>query len=228
MLIPSIDLQNGHVVQLVQGERLAIEAPDPEPWIARFSRFPRVQLIDLDAARGRGDNTAIVADICRRLPCRVGGGIRSVERAQAVLATGAHAIIASSALFRDGQVDVEFAQSLADAVGAERVIAAVDSRGGHVAIHGWKTILPITASEAVRALEPYCAEFLYTHVDKEGLMEGTDMDAIMAVRRATSRRVTAAGGITTWDEIDTLDAAGVDSVVGMAIYTGQLDLAGRS
>ena len=224
MLIPSIDLQNGHVVQLVQGERLAIEAPDPEPWIARFSRFPRVQLIDLDAAKGRGDNTPMVADICRRLPCRVGGGIRSVERAQAVLAAGAQAIIASSALFRDGHVDVEFAKSLADAVGAGRVIAAVDSRGGHVAIHGWKTLLPITASAAVQALEPYCAEFLYTHVDKEGLMQGTDMDAIMAVRRATSRRVTAAGGITTWDEIDALDAAGVDSVVGMAIYTGQLPL----
>jgi phosphoribosylformimino-5-aminoimidazole carboxamide ribotide isomerase len=228
MLIPSIDLQNGHVVQLVQGERLAIEAPDPEPWIARFARFPRVQLIDLDAARGRGDNSAIVADICRRLPCRVGGGIRSVERAQAVLAAGAHAVIASSALFREGVVDAAFARSLADAIGADRVIAAVDSRGGHVAIHGWKTILPITAVEAVRALEPYCAEFLYTHVDKEGLMQGTDLEAIMAVRNATSRQVTAAGGITTWDEIDALDAAGVDSVVGMAIYTGQLNLGGRS
>src|SRR5688572_31733274 len=105
MLIPSIDLQNGHVVQLVQGERLAIEAPDPEPWIERFSRFPRVQLIDLDAARGRGGNSQMVSEICRRLPCRVGGGIRSVERAQAALDAGAHAVIASSALFRDGEVD---------------------------------------------------------------------------------------------------------------------------
>jgi phosphoribosylformimino-5-aminoimidazole carboxamide ribotide isomerase len=224
MLIPSIDLQNGHVVQLVQGERLAIEAPDPEPWIERFSRFPRVQLVDLDAARGRGDNSAMAAAICRRLPCRVGGGIRSVERARAVLDGGAHAVIASSALFRDGGVDVEFARTLADAVGAERVIAAVDSRGGRVAIHGWKTVLAITAVDAVGALEPYCAEFLYTHVDKEGLMQGTDMEAIMAVRQATSRRVTAAGGITTWEEIDALDAAGVDAVVGMAIYTGQLPL----
>ena len=224
MLIPSIDLQGGHVVQLVQGERLAIEAPDPEPWIQRFARFPRVQLIDLDAARGRGDNSAMVAEICRRLPCRVGGGIRSIERAQDVLAAGAHAVIASSALFRDGQVDVAFAQALSDAVGSDRVIAAVDSRGGFVAIHGWKTILPVTAVAAVRALEPYCAEFLYTHVDKEGLMQGTDMDAIMAVRGATARRVTAAGGITTWSEIDALDAAGVDAVVGMAVYTGQLPL----
>jgi phosphoribosylformimino-5-aminoimidazole carboxamide ribotide isomerase len=224
MLIPSIDLQNGHVVQLVQGEKLAIEAPDAEPWIQRFSRFPRVQLIDLDAARGRGDNSAIVTGICGRLPCRVGGGIRSIERAQQVLDAGAHAVIASSALFRDGQVDVAFAKSLADAIGVERVIAAVDSRGGQVAIHGWKTMLPITAVEAVRALEPFCAEFLYTHVDKEGLMQGTDMDAILAVRRATERRVTAAGGITTWDEIDALDAAGCDAVVGMAVYTGQLPL----
>ena len=224
MLIPSIDLQNGHVVQLVQGERLAIEAPDPEPWIQRFSRFPRVQLIDLDAARGRGDNSAMVAAICHRLPCRVGGGIRSVERAREVLDAGAHAVIASSALFREGRVDLAFAQSLSDAIGRDKVIAAVDSRNGFVAIHGWKTILTITAVEAVQALEPYCAEFLYTHVDKEGLMQGTDMDAIMAVRAATSCRLTAAGGITTWNDIDALDAAGIDAVVGMAVYTGQLPL----
>jgi phosphoribosylformimino-5-aminoimidazole carboxamide ribotide isomerase len=224
MLIPSIDLQNGHVVQLVQGERLAIEAPDPEPWIVRFSDFPRVQLIDLDAARGRGDNRALVQTICGRLPCRVGGGIRSIERAREVLALGAHAVIASSALFRDGVVDAAFARSLAEAVGVERVIAAVDSRAGRVVIHGWKTTLPLTAVDAVRALEPFCSEFLYTHVDTEGLMGGTDMQAIMAVRHATSRRVTAAGGITTWDEINQLDAARIDAVVGMAIYTGQLPL----
>jgi phosphoribosylformimino-5-aminoimidazole carboxamide ribotide isomerase len=224
MLIPSIDLQGGHIVQLVQGEKLAIEAADPEVWITRFSGFPRVQLIDLDAAKGQGDNSAMVAEICRRLPCRVGGGIRSIERAKAVLDAGAHAVIASSALFRNGAVDVVFARALAEAIGVGRVIAAVDSRGGRVAIHGWKTVLPITAVDAVRALEPFCAEFLYTHVDNEGLMQGTDIDAILAVRRATTRRVTAAGGITTWEEIDRLDAEQVDAVVGMAVYTGQLPL----
>ena len=224
MLIPSIDLQGGRIVQLVQGERLAIEANDPEPWIAKFSRFPRVQLIDLDAAKGQGDNGDLAAMICGRLPCRVGGGIRSIQRARQVLDAGAHAVIVSSSLFREGEVDVEFARTLAEAIGVERVIAAVDSRGGHVAIHGWKTILPITAVDAVRALEPYCAEFLYTHVDTEGLMQGTDMNAILAVRRATARRVTAAGGITTVNEINSLDAEGVDAVVGMAIYTGQLPL----
>jgi len=227
MLIPSIDLQGGHIVQLVQGETLAIEAADPEVWIERFSRFPRVQLIDLDAAKGAGDNAGMVASICARLPCRVGGGIRSVERALAVLDAGAHAVIASSALFRNGAVDAQFARSLAEAVGPDRLIAAVDSRGGHVAIHGWRTVLPVTAVDAVRALEPFCGEFLYTHVDNEGLMQGTDFEAIMAVRGATTRRVTAAGGITTWDEIDRLHAAQVDAVVGMAVYTGQLPLAGR-
>ena len=224
MLIPSIDLQNAHVVQLVQGEKLAIEVQDPEPWIERFSRFPRVQLIDLDAARGRGDNASLVERICRRLPCRVGGGIRTIARARDVLGAGAHAVIVSSSLFRDGRVDLDFAHTLAGAVGADRVIAAVDSKGGRVAIHGWKTLLPVTAVEAVRALAPFCAEFLYTHVDTEGLMQGTDMEAILAVRRATDRRVTAAGGITTWEEIDRLDAEGVDAVVGMAVYTGQLPL----
>lgn len=223
MLIPSIDLQNGRIVQLVQGEKLALETTDTEAWIQRFASYPKVQLIDLDAAMGRGDNLALVKTICGRLPCRVGGGIRTVERARDVLLAGAHAVIVSSALFADGRVDVEFAKRLADAVGRERVIAAVDSRGGHIVIHGWKTSLPITAVEAVRTLEPWCDEFLYTHVDTEGLMRGTDLDAIRAVRQATSRRVTAAGGITTREEIDTLDAEGVDAVVGMAIYTGRLE-----
>jgi phosphoribosylformimino-5-aminoimidazole carboxamide ribotide isomerase len=141
-----------------------------------------------------------------------------------VLGGGAHAVIVSSALFRDGAVDLGFAEQLAAAIGPERVIAAVDSRGGRVAIHGWRTVLPISAVDAVRALEPYCGEFLYTHVDTEGLMGGTDMDAIMAVRQATTRRVTAAGGITTREDIDRLHAASVDAVVGMAIYTGHLSL----
>jgi phosphoribosylformimino-5-aminoimidazole carboxamide ribotide isomerase len=224
MLIPSIDLQGGRIVQLVQGERLALEATDPEPWLARFARFPRVQLIDLDAAKGEGDNGALVAVICGRLPCRVGGGIRTIDRAEAVLDAGAHAVIVSSALFEGGTVAVDFAAALAEAIGSDRVIAAVDSRGGRVAIHGWRTVLPITAVEAVRALEPYCGEFLYTHVDTEGLMRGTDMEAILAVRSATSRRLTAAGGVTTRAEIDRLHAEGVDAVVGMAIYTGQLSL----
>ena len=224
MLIPSIDLQNGHIVQLVQGEKLAIQTDDMELWISRFARFPKVQLIDLDAAMGKASNLVLAKSICTRLPCRMGGGIRTVDRAIEVLQAGAHAIIVSSSLFKDGAVDLGFAEALAAAVGPERIIGAVDSKGGRVAIHGWKTLLPITAVEAVKALEPFCGEFLYTHVDNEGLMKGTDMDAIMAVHHATSRRLTAAGGITTRAEIDALHAEGIDAVVGMAIYTGQLAL----
>jgi len=224
MLIPSIDLKGGAVVQLVQGERLAIRDDDVQKWVRRFEKFPKVQVIDLDAAMGSGDNLTLVRQIAGELKCRVGGGIRTVARAQDVLGAGAQQIIAGSSLFKDGAPDLAFAKTLSDAIGRDRVIAAVDSKGGRVVIHGWKTALPLTAVDAVRALEPYCGEFLYTHVDTEGLLGGTNMGAIRAVRDATSRRVTAAGGITTQKEIDDLDAIGVDAVVGMAIYSGALNL----
>lgn len=224
MLIPSIDLQGGRIVQLVQGERLAVETDDVEAWIERFRGRPKVQLIDLDAAKGEGRNEALVSRICAALPCRVGGGIRTIERAEAVLALGATHVIVSSSLFREGAVDVAFARDLSARIGVTRFIAAVDSRGGRVVIHGWRTQLPLSAVEAVQQLEPFAGEFLYTHVDLEGLMKGTDMAAIAAVRAATTRAVTAAGGITTSEEIAQLDAMGVDAVVGMAIYTGRLRL----
>jgi phosphoribosylformimino-5-aminoimidazole carboxamide ribotide isomerase len=240
MLIPSIDLKGGKVVQLIQGEKLAIASDDLDGWIEKFSTFPKVQLIDLDAAMSIGHNDEIVRRVSARLPCRVGGGIRSVGRAQDLVTTGARAVIIGSAFFdsraprlRSGQgglddgpplIKLDFAKALAETIGADKVIAAVDSRGGRVVIHGWKTALPISPVDAVQALDPYVGEFLYTVVDKEGLMQGTDMDAIREVRDATARRVTAAGGITTREEIDTLDEIGVDAVVGMAIYTGSLAL----
>jgi phosphoribosylformimino-5-aminoimidazole carboxamide ribotide isomerase len=222
MLIPSIDLQGGKIVQLVQGERLAIETTDIQAWVSRFAGYSKVQLIDLDAAKGSGSNELLVADICRALPCRVGGGIRSVDRAEAMLGLGATKVILSSALFRDGRVDVEFARRLCDRVGAERIVAAVDGKGGRVVIHGWRTALDVTPAEAIAMLEPFVGEFLYTHVDLEGLMQGTDMNVIAALRAATARELTAAGGITTREEINALDAMGVDAVVGMALYTGKL------
>ena len=229
MLIPSIDLQGGRIVQLVQGEKLAVESNDVDGWIEKFSKFPKVQLIDLDAAMSRGHNDGLVKQIAAKLPCRVGGGVRSVRRAEELIAAGAQAVIAGSGLFRRSEtgdpgqmVDHDFAQALSSTVGMHRLIAAVDSRHGRVCIHGWKTMLPLTAVQAVTLLEPYCEEFLYTHVDKEGLMQGTDMAAIKSVVEATGRKVTAAGGITTREEIDALDKMGVDVVVGMAIYTGLL------
>jgi phosphoribosylformimino-5-aminoimidazole carboxamide ribonucleotide (ProFAR) isomerase len=222
MLIPSIDLRGGKVVQLVQGERLALEDANLDAWIARFAAFPKLQLIDLDAAIGTGSNDDLVRYVCAKRPARVGGGIRTIERAREVLDAGATHVIVGSSLFKQGRVDLSFATALADAVGTDHVIAAIDAKGGRVAVKGWRETVPLTAVEAAQALEPYCSEFLYTHVDKEGLMQGTDMQAILAVRDATTRRVVAAGGITTQAEIDALHTAGVDAVVGMAIYTGRL------
>ncbi len=224
MLIPSIDLQGGQIVQLVQGERLAVATDDVDGWVRKFERFPKIQLIDLDAAKNRGDNHALVTSICGRLPCRVGGGIRSVDRAAAALDSGALRVIVGSALFRSKEPDLDFASSLSKRFGAERLIAAVDAREGQVVIDGWRTRLPITPVDAIRTFEPFFGEFLFTNVDVEGLMQGINRDAIVAVRQATARGVTAAGGVTSQEDIDWLDGIGVDAVAGMAIYTGRLQI----
>jgi phosphoribosylformimino-5-aminoimidazole carboxamide ribotide isomerase len=224
MLIPAIDLKGGKVVQLIQGEKLAIETTDLDYWIERFAGFRRVNVIDLDAAMNTGSNDPLVRQICKRLPCQVGGGVRTPERAAELCAIGARKVIVGSALFADGVADSASAQRFADAVGVDRVVGAVDSKGGRVVTQGWKTATTTTAVHAVRVLEHFCGEFLYTHVDKEGLMKGTDIAAIRAVRDATRRPLIAAGGVTTQAEIDQLDALGIDAVVGMAIYTGTLKL----
>jgi phosphoribosylformimino-5-aminoimidazole carboxamide ribotide isomerase len=224
MLIPSIDLQGGRIVQLVQGERLALASNDFDGWIARFTGFPKVQLIDLDAAKNQGNNRAIIASICGRLPCRVGGGVRTIDDVSGLLDAGAVKVIVGSRLFRGGAPDEAFAAGLAEAAGAARLVAAVDARGGRVVIDGWRTQLAITPAEAIRILEPHVEEFLFTNVDVEGLMRGIDRAAIEHVRAATSRAVTVAGGVTTEEDIAWLDGLGMDAVAGMAIYTGRLRL----
>ncbi len=227
MLIPAIDLQGGRVVQLVQGEQLALASDDLDGWIERFGNFPKVQVIDLDAAKGEGNNGALVQSICQRLPCRVGGGIRSVERASQAIVNGARKVILGSALFREGMPDLDLARSLSDTLGEDRLIAAVDARRGRVVVHGWRSALDLSPLEAIHILEPFFGEFLFTNVDVEGLMQGTDRAAIEQVRAATKRQITAAGGITTREEIDWLDSLGIDAVVGMAVYTGRLPIDSR-
>ena len=222
MLIPAIDLQDGRVVQLRQGEHLALAFDDLDQWLQRFAGYPLVQVVDLDAAKERGANDAMVARACAALPCRVGGGIRNVTRAREVLALGARELIVGSALFSNSGVDASFAREIRDAVGRERLIAAVDARGGLVTIKGWTASTELTPIDAVRALSPFVDGFLYTIVDGEGLMQGIDIEAVRRVREATTRRVTAAGGIRSREEIDLLDRMGVDAVVGMALYTGRL------
>jgi phosphoribosylformimino-5-aminoimidazole carboxamide ribotide isomerase len=220
VLIPSIDLMGGKIVQLVQGKKKALEFDNFDEWIDRFSRYPTVQLIDLDAAIGGGSNQELVGRIARRLPCQVGGGIRSVKDAEAALVFGARRVIVGSALFTDGKLNTKFAQELASTLGAERVVAALDAIAGRVAIHGWRTITEVKPIEMMRELEPWCGAFLYTNVDTEGLLQGFPIEIIRPLREATSRQLIAAGGIRLQSEIDELDQIGVDAVVGMAIYQG--------
>jgi phosphoribosylformimino-5-aminoimidazole carboxamide ribotide isomerase len=222
VLIPSIDLMGGKIVQLVQGERKVLEFDNFDYWIDRFSKYPLVQVIDLDAARAVGTNRPIVNRIVRRLKCQVGGGIRTVDSARELLEAGAQHIIIGSALLQEGKINTQHAAMLADAVGTKALTFALDSRGGRVAIKGWREETSITAFEMIRALEPFCETFLYTHIDTEGLMGGIPMETVTAIRRATSRRLIVAGGIKTQQEIDQLDALGMDAVVGMALYSNRI------
>jgi phosphoribosylformimino-5-aminoimidazole carboxamide ribotide isomerase len=220
MLIPSIDLLGGQIVQLVQGEKLRLAFDDFEYWIEKFSKFPLVQLIDLDAAMRQGDNSELVARIAKRLSVQAGGGIHTIERACQVLDAGAKRIIIGSALFSaEGTVNTEFAAKLAAAVGAERIVAGIDTKNGSIAVKGWKAQVALTPDDAIPQLEPYAAAFLYTHVDGEGMMQGFPMETAARLRKLTERQLIVAGGIRSQQEVDELDALGADAVVGMAVYT---------
>jgi phosphoribosylformimino-5-aminoimidazole carboxamide ribotide isomerase len=223
MLIPSIDLMGGRIVQLVQGEKLRLAFDDFEYWIEKFSRYPTVQLIDLDAAMRQGDNSGLVAQIARRLQCQVGGGIRSIERARQVLDSGAKRVIVGSSLFTDaGTVDIAFASTFSAAIGPEHVVAGIDTKNGCIAIKGWKAQVELTPDAAIPQLEPYVAAYLYTHVDGEGMMQGFPIDVAARLRKLTARQLIVAGGIRSQGEIDELDAMRVDAVAGMAVYTNAL------
>lgn len=222
MLIPSIDLMGGKIVQLVQGEKKTLEFDDFQYWIKKFSEYPLVQLIDLDAAMGNGSNHELIAMIARQLPCQVGGGIRSVERAKDLLATGARRVIFGSSLLKDGAVNTALAEQCSATLGAERLTFAIDSRNGKIAIKGWKENTTIDPFTMIDALQSYCSAFLYTHIDTEGTMSGFPLELARKLRQATTRQMIVAGGIRSTEEVQALDDMGVDAVVGMAIYTGRL------
>ena len=223
MLIPSIDLLGGQIVQLVQGDKLRLAFDDFEYWIEKFSKFPLVQLIDLDAAMRQGDNSALVARIAKRLPVQAGGGIHSIERAQQVLNAGAKRVIIGSALFSEtGAVNTEFAATLADAVGEDRIVAGIDTKNSHIAVKGWKAEVALTPDDAIPQLDSHVSAFLYTHVDGEGMMQGFPIATAARLRKLTQRQLIVAGGIRSQQEVDALDALGADTVVGMAVYTNLL------
>ncbi|HMD21498.1 MAG TPA: HisA/HisF-related TIM barrel protein [Alloacidobacterium sp.] len=226
MLIPSIDLMGGRIVQLVQGEKLKLAFDDFEYWIERFSNYPLVQLIDLDAAMRQGDNAGLIEKITSRLPCQVGGGIATVERARQILDYGARRVIFGSALFRSedsvSAVNISLARLLQEAIGTEQFVASIDTKRGQVAVKGWKEQAGLTPQEAIAALNPFCTAFLYTHVDTEGTMEGFPIEVAHKLRGLTDRQLIVAGGIREQSEIDALHKMGIDTVAGMAIYTGAI------
>jgi phosphoribosylformimino-5-aminoimidazole carboxamide ribotide isomerase len=224
LIIPCIDLMDGKVVQLVQGREKALEGGTPAEMLEQFAAFPEIQVIDLDAAMGRGANDSLVEFLAARAVCRVGGGVRTVERAQTLLRQGARKIIVGTSAFTADGINRPYLEELKAAVGTEPTLLALDSKGGRITVKGWQESINITAEEVIAQLEPYCGGFLCTYVDKEGMMQGTDLDWFRRLRAATRHEITAAGGITTLDDIAALSKLDIHAALGMAIYTGRLDL----
>lgn len=225
MIVPCIDLMDGKVVQLVQGREKALEGDSPAEMLRKFAAFPQIQVIDLDAAMGRGANDDLVEMLAAKALIRAGGGVRTVSRAEALLAQGAYRVIVGTSAFNADGPNHPFLESLAASVGSDRIVLALDTKDGRIVIKGWQEATRFTAEDVIRQLEPYCSGFLCTYVDKEGMMQGTDLDWFRRLRTATEMEITAAGGITTLDDIRALTAMNIHCAVGMAIYTGRLDLA---
>jgi phosphoribosylformimino-5-aminoimidazole carboxamide ribotide isomerase len=219
MIIPCIDLMDGKVVQLVQGRDKALEGDAPLEMLRKFAAFPEIQVIDLDAAIGNSENSALVELLASRARCRIGGGVRTPDRAQRLIDQGAHRVIVGTAAFTPAL------EHIAAAVGPERIIIALDSKHGKIVVKGWREATDFTAEEVINRLEPFCSGFLCTYVDKEGMLQGTDIEWFRSLRAATKHELTAAGGITTIEEIRELLAMNIHTALGMAIYTGRLDLA---
>lgn len=220
MIIPCIDLMGNKVVQLVQGreDSKVLELPDPLQVLERFSSFPQVQVIDLDAAMGRKAQSGAIRSLAALKPCRVGGGIRSIERANEVIEQGALKVIVGSSAFTSDGVNHNFLEKLAAAAPWQKIMISVDCLGDRVAIHGWKDVLPLKPDDVMPQLEKYCSEFLCTCIDVEGKYAGTRLDWFRKLREITSLPITAAGGITTDQEILELEKMGMHAALGVAIY----------
>ncbi len=231
MLIPSIDLMGGKIVQMGHGSPVHGGAAHPvgiaefEPWIKKFEKFPLIHVVDLDAVLRKGSNKELLAQLTKRLPCQVGGGANTVERVREMLAAGAKRVVVGSALVSDEKIDTEFAKKLSGEIGADKLVFAVDTKQGLLALGGWKRTVPITAEDAIRALEPYCKAFMHTHVDDAAMGTmggGFPMAEARELCKVTKKHLMVAGGIRSMDEIAELDALGIDAIVGMAIYSGAL------
>jgi phosphoribosylformimino-5-aminoimidazole carboxamide ribotide isomerase len=224
MIFPCIDLMDGKVVQLVQGREKALEGDAPEEMLRRFAAFPEIQVIDLDAAMGRGSNDGLVRLLASKAATRVGGGVRTVERARALVDQGARKVIVGTAAFSGAGINEGFLAAVRDAIGRDRLLIALDSKDGQIVVKGWRESTNLTAEQVLGSLDPFCSGYLCTYVDKEGMLQGTDLAWFRRLRAATRLELTAAGGITTLEEVRELLAMGIHAALGMAIYTGRLSL----
>lgn len=218
MLFPAIDLMNGKAVQLVGGKEKALERENVLALAEEFSLYGSIHLIDLDAALGRGNNEELVKEIIGKYNARVGGGVRSIEYAKKLVLWGAEKVIIGTAASK------EFLKELCAEIGRERIIVAVDAVKGKVAVEGWEKKTSKSPFELVKELESYCSEFLYTCVEKEGRMQGIDWGSVKKLQKSTDNKVTVAGGLSSLEEVKELEKLGMNSVIGMSLYTGKIDL----
>ncbi|MBQ7753395.1 MAG: phosphoribosyl-ATP diphosphatase, partial [Treponema sp.] len=236
MVISSIDLKNGHVVQLKNGKELVLQRDDADALIADFDMYGEVAVIDLDAALGNVDekgntaNTALLKSLLHHGNVRTGGGIRSVKRAKELISLGAEKVIIGSAAWKakpaagESVLNEDFLNELAAAIGKDRIIISVDAINGKIAVKGWTETVDIPLVEGAKEAEKFCSELLFTCVEKEGCMQGTNMDYVRQLREAVKCRVVVAGGVSSVEEISELEKLHCDVQLGMALYTGKVAL----
>jgi phosphoribosylformimino-5-aminoimidazole carboxamide ribotide isomerase len=228
VLIPCIDLQGGQAVQLVHGRKRELAVADVFGLLEKFKSYSWLHLIDLDAAFGTGDNNTLARELCLeagkryKFKVRIGGGIRTVARAAEIARRGADQIIIGSSVFRDGKINTRFLRRLTKKVAPHRIVIALDTARGHITINGWRRKLTLRPENVMAHLEPFCAAFLCTDVDREGTMAGANLDWFRKLRAATTHSVIAAGGIKSLREIGALEKIGMDAAVGMAVYKNRL------
>lgn len=228
MLIPCIDLQRGQAVQLVHGRKRELAVADVLGLLDRFSQYDWLHVIDLDAAMRKGHNNALVRQLCvearrrYKMEVRVGGGIRTLRRAENLRKLGVEQIIIGSAAFRQGRLNLPFLKKLAARIGKKHLLIALDTAKGRVVTHGWRTALAVQPADVFALLEPLCGGFLCTDVDREGTMRGVNLAWFRSLREATKLPIVAAGGISTLREIRALEKIGMDAAVGMALYKNRV------